>query len=343
MNTVIKTESLTMRFDETVALSELSLEVSAGEVFGLLGHNGSGKTTTVRLLNGILRPSAGKATVFGRSTAYEGEQIRQRTGVLTETPSLDERLTGRENLQIYASLFRLDSARGKERANELLVEFDLLDRADEKAGGYSKGMKQRLALARALIHRPDLLFLDEPTAALDPVAARHVHGLISKMRQSGRTVVLCTHNLAEAQELCDRVAVIARGKLVALGSPEELSRRLDTTGQVEIELAIESLPIAKRVAERAGLRLVEPVATDHRDGRAVGGASVENSRELLLTGAGRDGLPELLAAFVSEGARIYRFSPRSVSLEEVYFALNAQVGSRVAESVGARRPGEKSK
>ncbi|MDQ2691235.1 MAG: ABC transporter ATP-binding protein, partial [Chloroflexota bacterium] len=191
---VIQTSSLSRRFGEKNAVDQLTLEVHPGEIFGFLGHNGAGKTTTVRLLNGVLEPSDGKATVLGLDPQTEGPALRARTGVLTETPSLDERLTAQENLSIYADLYGVPRGDVAERVKALLVDFELLERAHDKVGGYSKGMKQRLALARALLHRPEVLFLDEPTAALDPVAARHVHRLVENLaRREGSTVFLCTH------------------------------------------------------------------------------------------------------------------------------------------------------
>ncbi|MCB0003546.1 MAG: ABC transporter ATP-binding protein, partial [Anaerolineae bacterium] len=226
---VIVASDLGRRFGETVAVSQLELTVQAGEVFGFLGHNGAGKTTTIRMLNGILTPTTGSARVLGLDPMVDGTQLRSRTGVLTETPSLDERLTGRDNLTIYADLYRVPKDEVQARVDELLTGFDLIDRADDKAGGYSKGMKQRLALARTLLHKPEILFLDEPTSGLDPVAARQVHEMILQTtRQQGHTVFLCTHNLVEAQRLCDRVGVMEHGKLVALGSPRDLARQLVT-------------------------------------------------------------------------------------------------------------------
>src|SRR5687768_1306323 len=223
---VIQISSLTRRFGETNAVDHLTLEVHAGEIFGFLGHNGAGKTTTVRLLNGVLEPTSGQAKVLGLDAQAKGPAVRARTGVLTETPSLDERLTARDNLSFYADLYNLPGAEVPERVDSLLTEFELAQRADEKVGGYSKGMKQRLALARALLHKPEVLFLDEPTAALDPVAARHVNTLVETLaRREGCTVFLCTHNLVEAQRLCDRVAVMQHGNLVALGTPSELTRQ----------------------------------------------------------------------------------------------------------------------
>ncbi|MGD8627387.1 MAG: ABC transporter ATP-binding protein, partial [Anaerolineae bacterium] len=202
---IIVTQGLTRRFDDVVAVDNLDLEVQAGEVFGFLGHNGAGKTTTVRLLNGILAPSAGRVRVLGLEPAAEGPALRRRSGVLTETPALDERLTGRENLSIFADLYDVPQGEVAGRVEQLLELFELADRAGEKVGNYSRGMKQRLALARALVHRPEILFLDEPTSGLDPVVTRRVHELIAHLsREEARTVFLCTHNLAEAQKLCSR-------------------------------------------------------------------------------------------------------------------------------------------
>ena len=223
---VITTESLTRRFDEITAVDRLDLTVHAGEVLGFLGHNGAGKTTTVRLLNGVLAPSSGKARVLGLDPAEDGPELRARTGVLTETPAVDERLTGYENLSIFGELYRVLEADLPGRVDELLGLFQLEDRAHDRVSEYSKGMKQKLALARALIHEPDVLFLDEPTAGLDPVITRQVHDLIREQSRSGdRTVFLCTHNLDEAQRLCDRVALLQNGRMIALGSPAAAALR----------------------------------------------------------------------------------------------------------------------
>ena len=260
---VIETTALSRRFGEVQAVDQLSLEVQAGEIFGFLGHNGAGKTTTVRLLNGVLEPTSGGARVLGLDPQTDGPALRLHTGVLTETPSLDERLTARDNLAIYAELYSLPRASASGRVDSLLTEFELADRAAEKVAGYSKGMKQRLALARALLHRPQVLFLDEPTASLDPLAARHVNTLVETLaRREGSTVFLCTHNLVEAQKLCDRVAVMEQGRLVALGTPAELTRQLQSTVSWSNALAycVEAFvgvptrePVLRRGARYAGL------------------------------------------------------------------------------------------
>lgn len=304
---VIVTRGLTRRFGETLAVDGLTLEVQRGEVLGFLGHNGAGKTTTVRLLNGVLTPSGGEAVVLGLDPVADGPALRRRTGVLTETPSLDERLTARENLTIYADLYGVPVGEVKRRVGELLEVFGLAERADEKAGGYSKGMKQRLALARALLHRPELLFLDEPTAGLDPVAARQVLDLIQhQSRSEGHTVFLCTHNLPEAQRVCDRVAVLEHGRMVVLGAPAALGRQIGLPVRFEIETAPEDTAAAQAVLrERAGLKQV----------------SVEGS-VICAQGADRDAIPDMLAALVRAGVRVYRVAPLEASLEDVYFAIH---------------------
>jgi ABC-2 type transport system ATP-binding protein len=305
---VIETSSLTRRFGEKNAVDQLGLQVNAGEIFGFLGHNGAGKTTTVRLLNGVLEPTSGGARVLGMDPQAQGPALRLRTGVLTETPSLDERLTARDNLSIYAELYSLPRpVRG--RVDELLDEFELGDRAGEKVGGYSKGMKQRLALARALLHHPELLFLDEPTAGLDPLAARHVNDLVENLaRREGHTVFICTHNLVEAQRMCDRVAVMEQGQLVALGTPAELTKQYVKRLDVELEVEPEQLPAALEILQKG-------------DGLIAGSPKPEKEI-IVLTIAGRDAIPQLLSLLVTGGVRVYRLAPREANLEEVYFALH---------------------
>ena len=221
MNPVLEVNDLKRSFGGNKAVDGITFAVEPGEVFGLLGPNGAGKTTTVRLLNGILPPSAGTARVFGMDPATDGALIRQKTGVLTETPALYERLSARENLKFFATLQNLSQPELTRRVDEMLAFFELTSRAGDKVETYSKGMKQRLALARALVHKPPLLFLDEPTSGLDPEAAQQVVDLVADLgRTDGQTVILATHNLLEAQRLCDRVAVMNKGRILALGSLE---------------------------------------------------------------------------------------------------------------------------
>lgn len=303
---IIVTRGLTRRFGDTIAVDDLTLEVYPGEVFGFLGHNGAGKTTTVRLLNGVLTPSAGQAHLLGLNPMTDGPALRRQTGVLTETPSLDERLTARVNLSLYADLYGVPKGEVKPRVDALLAAFDLAERADDKVGEYSKGMKQRLALARTVLHQPTLLFLDEPTAALDPVAARQVHEMIQSRAREGRTVFINTHNLVEAQRLCDRVAVMEHGRLVAIGTPHELARSLGRNVSVEFELA----PGSADQALQALRDLPVQVSAGQRNGTVV------------VNGAEREAIPDLIGLLVSAGLRIYQVTPQEPTLEDVYFALH---------------------
>lgn len=307
--TVILTRELTRRFGHTLAVDHLSLQVYAGEVFGFLGHNGAGKTTTVRLLNGVLEPTEGAAQVLDLSPQVDGPALRRRTGVLTESPSLDERLTARDNLKIYADLYGVPEENVSKQVAKYLDLFGLTDRADDKAGEYSRGMKQRLALARALLHEPEIIFLDEPTSGLDPVTTRQVHQMIHQMsEEEGRTVFLCTHNLMEAQSLCDRVAVLEAGRLIALGTPAELARKIVHGQRLRLEVAPQSRDAALAIL---------------RSRFGADGVSHENS-ELILQGADREAIPELIAALVAAGVRLYQVTPQEPSLEDVYFALQSR-------------------
>ena len=307
---VILTDRLTRRFGDLVAVDSLDLAVRGGEVFGFLGHNGAGKTTTVRLLNGVLSPNGGMARVLNLDPASDGPTLRQRTGVLTETPSLDGRLTARENLTIYAELYGVPTNHVTGRVDELWTFFELIDRAEERVEGYSKGMRQRLALSRAMLHNPEILFLDEPTSGLDPVSTHRVHEVITHIsREEGRTVFLCTHNLAEAQKLCDRVAVMEHGRLMAIGTPADLARQVGTNTQLEIEVAPES------AAQAIG------VLNEMTPGREV---QQPDHGMLAVSGVDREVIPDLVAALAAAGVRIYQVAPQEPSLEDVYFALHGE-------------------
>lgn len=308
-NAVIETTNLSKRFGRVTAVDQLNLTICQGEIFGFLGHNGAGKTTTIRLLNGVLEPNGGAARVLNLTPLADGPTLRQRTGVLTETPSLDERLTGRENLAIYANLYGVPPQQAAERVAELLATFDLPDRAEEKVSGYSKGMKQRLALARALLHQPEILFLDEPTSGLDPVATRQVHRLITRLsREQGRTIFICTHNLAEAQQLCDRVGVMENGRLLAIGTPVELMRQMQQALRLELEVAASDWETVLNQIDRMSLTA--------ENGQGNG--------RWLISGAQYAVIPDLLAGLVQAGARVYRLNPQEPTLADVYFALHKE-------------------
>jgi ABC-2 type transport system ATP-binding protein len=306
MKTVIEINQLVHHFGPVRALNGLTLTVNEGEVFGVLGPNGAGKTTTVRLLNGVLSPSSGTMQVLGMDPTRQGCDLRRKTGVLTETPSLYERLTARDNLQTFGALYGIPKESLNKRVDQTLELFGLLDRANSLVGGFSKGMKQRLALARAMMHEPQLLFLDEPTSALDPQASHQVTETISQLsHQQGRTVFLCTHNLDEAERLCDRVAVLNKGSLLAVGTLNELADIL--WHGLWVDLVLEQ-PV--RPADTAGLSGIPGVF------------AVESQGTTLMVQVDRmSRIPDLIAALVGLGVRMQQVMPRKHSLEDIYFEL----------------------
>ncbi len=262
----LRTTQLTRDFAAVRAVDGISLEVAPGTVFGFLGPNGAGKTTTIRLLLGLLEPTSGQAEVLGFNTRTQADEIRARCGALLEQNGIYERLSAYDNLDFYAKIWRMPAAERQARIKELLTNLDLWDRRDETAGNWSRGMKQKLAVARALLHRPALVFLDEPTAGLDPIASAALRDDLANLAQSeGVTIFLTTHNLTEAEKLCAQVGVIRQGKLIATGSPDELRR---TSGQPRLEIsgsgfseqalgAIRALPAVSAVHNGAGQIVVE--------------------------------------------------------------------------------------
>lgn len=220
---VIITENLTRAFGENLAVNQLSFSVNRGEVFGFLGPNGAGKTTTVRMLAALLSPTSGEAWVAGCQVGKEDQGIRQKIGLLPEAPGLYDALTAEQNLAFYGAMYGVEEI--DKRIKRYLELLGLWHRRFEPVGTFSKGMRQKLAIARALLHEPEVLFLDEPTSGLDPQASRLVREFIAELKGEGRTIILTTHNLEEADRLCDRVAVIS-GHLLALDAPKELRRKL---------------------------------------------------------------------------------------------------------------------
>jgi ABC-2 type transport system ATP-binding protein len=308
MNPIIEVKELQRTFGDHHAVDGMTFAVESGEVFGLLGPNGAGKTTTVRLLNGILPPSAGSTRVFGLDPATQGEAVRRKTGVLTETPALYERLSARDNLEFFGTLHEIAPSDLQARVAEMLEFFELAARAQDKVETYSKGMKQRLALARALIHKPPLLFLDEPTSGLDPEAAQQVNDLIADLgRTDGQTVILATHNLLEAQRLCDRVAIMNRGKILALGSLDELSRKLWPVTWVDIMFHVKpSEQVAENLQTRAGVI-----------------QAISDCDALSVQVESEDVIPAVVRHLVEQGELIRKVNPRAYTMEDIYFALQA--------------------
>jgi ABC-2 type transport system ATP-binding protein len=314
----ISCQDLTRSFPTGIALDGLTMEVGAGEVLALLGPNGAGKTTTVRLLNGVLRPDSGRADVLGLDPAVAGNEVRRRTGVLTENAGLDDRLTAAENVELTARMRGFSPADASRRTAELLERFGLADRADHLVQGFSTGQRKRVALARALLHDPDVLFLDEPTSGLDPAATRDVIDLVGSLAaEHGRTVVLCTHFLGEAGRLAHRVAVLHHGRLRAFGRPDELARELLPGVPVDIELGAPADPlVVGQVASMPGVRSAGPID--------IG---------LRLVVDGRDALPPVVAALVAREIPVFAAVPRPPSLEDVYFEVQARIAREDAEGV----------
>lgn len=222
----IETKELTHNYKNRRALNEINFDVEPGEVFGLLGPNGAGKTTTIRILTGQLRPTSGQAQVMGVDVVTERQLLKPLIGVVFEHQNLYERLSARDNLVFITRLYGIDG----DRVDEALARVGLANRDSEQLKKYSNGMKQRLMIARALLHRPEVLFLDEPTRGLDPQMARHVRKIVSDLALAGVTILLTTHYMEEADVLCDRVAIIDQGNIVALDRPEHLKAMLGSQG-----------------------------------------------------------------------------------------------------------------
>jgi ABC-2 type transport system ATP-binding protein len=308
MGAAIETHDLTRSFSGGIALDGLSIDVQPGEVLALLGPNGAGKTTTVRLLDGVLRPDRGHARVLGLDPQVDGEKVRRISGVLTENAGLDERLTARENLVFTARTRGFDRTGAARRADELLERFAMADRADHHVQGFSTGQRKRLALARALLHDPEVLFLDEPTSGLDPAATREVVELIGALATEGRTVVLCTHFLCEAGRLAHRMAVLHRGRLRAFGRPDELAAELWSGLDAAIDLGA--------VADERTLAIVNAVDGVLSTSATPAGVDVRIRDKAVLAA--------VVAALVGREVPIYAAVPRPPTLEDVYFEVEAR-------------------
>jgi ABC-2 type transport system ATP-binding protein len=306
----IETEQLTRSFGSLVAVDHLTLSIPTGNVFGFLGPNGAGKTTTIRMLSALIAPSSGNAMVAGYKIGTENKAIRRSVGLLTETPGLYDRLSALENLVFFGQLYDLEASRANQQAEHYLRELDLWERRNEKVGGFSKGMRQKLAIARALLHEPPVVFLDEPTSGLDPEAARTVLNFVKTLRSEGRTIILTTHILPEADELCDIICIF-KTKLIRMDTPDGLRAGLFGRG-VEVRLTSEAsnfvstaktLSFVKNVMANNGILSVELDDPDEQS-------------------------PALIQALIAAGAQIRSVQPTSHSLEDVYMRL---VGSKNTE------------
>ena len=304
MQTVIRTEKLTKRFGTLVAVDGLDLEVREGEVFGFLGPNGAGKTTTLRLLCALIGPTSGTAQVAGYALGQQDPEIRAAVGILTEQPGLYERQSAWDNLVFFATLYGLDRTTAARQAEHFLRLMGLWDRRLEPVATFSRGMKQKMAIARAALHEPRVLFLDEPTTGLDPDAAKTVREFIVAVRGEGRTVFLCTHNLDEADRLCDRIAFF-RQSVIRIDTPDHL--RAELYGHAT-EIRLMPTP---RAEDLVRVQAVHGVREAHLEN----GSIIVSATDPLLTN------PLLVRALVDGGAQIAYVIERKVHLEEVYLSI----------------------
>ncbi len=313
---MIHTEGLTKRFPlagkkqgETLAVDDLTLDVHQGEVLGFLGPNGAGKTTTVRMLCALVSPSGGRAWVAGRQVGCDDEAIRASVGILTETPGLYVRLDAWTNLAFFARMYGVADVDGQ--VSRYLKMLGLWERRNEAVGSFSKGMRQKLAIARALLHEPPLLFLDEPTSGLDPEAARTVRDFIAELRSQGRTIWLCTHNLDEADRLCDRIAIIKQ-RLICVDTPANLRQSLYGS-QVSVRLAV----LAPNLAHLAQSLPFVHQAQATADGLLIALDDPERNN------------PRLIQTLVEAGGQVQFVEPVRRTLETIYFDLMAQTDEGV--------------
>jgi len=309
---MIEAIGLGKRFRTLTAVHDLGFTVGDGEIFGLLGPNGAGKTTSVRMLAGLIAPSTGTARINGLELGTDSQRIRAGTGILTESPGLHDRLTARENLGYYGRLYGLRGAGLRRAVDRYLGVVGLPDVGDRRVGGFSKGMRQKVAIARALLHEPEVLYLDEPTSALDPSAAKTIRDFVATLRDAGRSIVVCTHNLDEAERLCDRIGIM-RGTLLRVDTPARLRRR-NGSASVRVDL------VGARRAESfldllAGLPFVVGA-------RANGGAL------FVEVGDPRGDNPELVRTLVGAGARIVGLGEEAATLEQVYLDLVGEAATR---------------
>ena len=305
---MIKTQGLTKVFKigkkgetELVAVDDLSLEVESGEVFGFLGPNGAGKTTTVRMLTGLIRPNSGSAQVAGFELGEDDTNIRRNVGILTESPGMYERLTAEKNLTIFANLYDVPDI--EKSVNKYLSMLDLWERRHDAVGSFSKGMRQKLAVARALIHEPQILFLDEPTTGLDPEASKTVRDFVEELKNEGRTIFMTTHNLDEAERLCDRVGIFQQ-KLLTVDSPSNLREKMFGR-KVVFHLSEVKPEWIDLVTNIAGAGNVE---------------AVDNKLVISLQEPEASN-PEIIKALVMAGAQLRFVGEIRHSLEQIYLEM----------------------
>jgi len=304
---LIETEDLGRRFGALTAVEGVSLRVAAGEVLALLGPNGAGKTTTLQMLAALLSPSTGSARVAGHNVRGEANEVRARVGIMLDEPGFYGEMTLEDYLLFFARLYGLRPASVRPHLDDLLERFGLDPKRRAKLDTLSKGMRQKVSLARALLHRPPVLLLDEPTSALDPLSARAVQQYILERKRAGDAIIISTHNLPEAESLADRVAIVARGRLRRQGAPADLRRLPDGTAPYALTLA------GPQDGHLAALRGLDGV----RDAALVSSSAEEHTLS-YRTGDARRANAAVVAAVVGRGAAVVSLAPRPRSLSEVY-------------------------
>jgi len=314
---MIIASGLTKHFKSLTAVHDLSFTVGDGEIFGILGPNGAGKTTSIRMLAGLIGPSEGTAHINGLELGRDSQRIRATTGVLTEAPGLHDKLTARQNLAYYGRLYGMRGANLRRAVDRYLDIVGLPNEGDRRVGGFSKGMRQKVAIARALLHEPEVVYLDEPTSALDPSAAKTVRDFVATLRDAGRSVVVCTHNLDEAERLCDRIGIM-RGTLLLVDTPSRL-RRQGRSASVRVDI----------VGARQPQSFLDMLA----ELPFVEGVKASDGSLLVEVGDPRGDNPELVRALVDAGARIVAVNEEVATLEQVYLDLVGEAGTRDARVV----------
>jgi len=329
--TLIETYDLTRRFGTFTAVSQVSLRVPDGAILVLLGPNGAGKTTTIRMLSGLLAPTEGNATVAGYDIRRESDAVRACVGLVTDIPGLFEQMKVPAYLDFFGSIYGLSLAERTRRIDELLEFFELSTHRNVKMVGFSKGMKQKVALARALIHEPAVLFLDEPTSGLDPLSARSVRELIVGLKRSNRSIILCTHDLDEAERLADQVAIIRQGIIVALDTPSTLRKQATGETQVTIEFVGKCPLSLNTLATIDGVH--SPVV---KEKKATGSlSSVTQSPGFMLeyqTPQPKITNPQMLSQLITAGAQVVTVTCETRSLEDVYISAMGDVGASLADA-----------
>ena len=304
---MIETKELVKRYDDFEAVKGISFSVKEGELMALLGPNGAGKTSTIRMVSSILVPTSGQILVNGRDTVKEADQVRRSIGMITEQPGLYERMSGMEYLLFYGRLYGLQDKAIRDRGKQLYERFGMKDAIDRRLGGFSKGMKQKVGLIRAMLHNPPVLLLDEPTSAMDPHSAHQVRDAIQELGQDNRAIILTTHNLNEAEKLADRIAIISDGEIIAQGTANELRRQLSGDRLMEITC---DRPVGMTLEELAAAELPD--------------VKIESVEDNLIRYRSKKPIehnPNMIRFLAGQGVGTVMLNEITPSLEEIYLSI----------------------